>query len=72
MHSFATHSFFQLKYCERCGGLWLRPDSAVTPYCPTCDRFMADLPSRTQPARCKNMRGGRAPVGACLEAECAL
>jgi uncharacterized Zn finger protein (UPF0148 family) len=53
MHPRPDLQFFQLKYCERCGGLWLRPDGAVSPYCPACERFMADLPSRTRLARRK-------------------
>ncbi len=35
-----------LKYCECCGGLWLRPEDALTPYCPSCERFLARLPAR--------------------------
>jgi len=26
----------ELKYCERCGGLWLRPRGADGVYCPPC------------------------------------
>jgi Zn-finger nucleic acid-binding protein len=26
----------ELKYCERCGGLWLRPLGADQVYCPPC------------------------------------
>ncbi len=33
-----------LKYCERCGGLWLRPQDVATPYCHACERLMAQLP----------------------------
>ncbi len=51
MHPCATLLSFQLKYCERCGGLWLRPDAAATPYCPVCEHFMAELPLRVRPAR---------------------
>ena len=50
MHSLATLAYFQLKYCERCGGLWLRPDGTATPYCPACERIMAALPLRARPA----------------------
>ncbi len=42
----ATLVRFQLKYCERCGGLWLRLDDVATPYCPGCEHFMAELPLR--------------------------
>lgn len=34
----------ELKYCERCGGLWLRPLGLQEIYCPTCIPLMADLP----------------------------
>ena len=27
---------FELKYCERCGGLWLRPVSGGQIYCVAC------------------------------------
>jgi hypothetical protein len=47
MHPLATLVYFHLKYCERCGGLWLRPDGAATPYCPGCEHFMAALPAQT-------------------------
>ena len=35
---------FELKYCERCGGLWLRPTGGGQIYCVACGREMADLP----------------------------
>ncbi len=34
----------ELKYCERCGGLWLRRKGSDQVYCATCLPFMADLP----------------------------
>ena len=34
----------ELKYCERCGGLWLRPAGLTSVYCPDCDVVMADFP----------------------------
>ncbi len=37
----------ELKYCERCGGLWMRPCGATSPYCPACDPWMSALPSAT-------------------------
>lgn len=47
MDSLTPLPHFQLKYCERCGGLWLRPDGAAVPYCPVCASFMDELPLRT-------------------------
>ena len=26
----------ELKYCERCGGLWIRPQGSGHPYCAPC------------------------------------
>ena len=34
----------ELKYCERCGGLWLRPRQGQQVYCPKCMPAMAELP----------------------------
>jgi Zn-finger nucleic acid-binding protein len=34
----------ELKYCERCGGLWLRPGGGVQIYCAACGREVAELP----------------------------
>jgi hypothetical protein len=34
----------ELKYCERCGGLWLRPTDGGQIYCAACGRAMAELP----------------------------
>jgi len=34
----------ELKYCERCGGLWLRPQDSGEVYCESCVPKMADLP----------------------------
>ena len=35
----------ELKYCERCGGLWLRPAGTDDIYCAACERSMAELPA---------------------------
>ena len=37
-------SSLELKYCERCGGLWLRPIGGGQIYCMICSRPMAELP----------------------------
>jgi Zn-finger nucleic acid-binding protein len=31
----------ELKYCERCGGLWLRPQGANRVYCAGCQLHLA-------------------------------
>lgn len=33
----------ELKYCERCGGLWLRPRGSDLIFCAGCSRVMAGL-----------------------------
>ena len=35
---------FELKYCERCGGLWLREEGDEGVYCPSCVPVMAEFP----------------------------
>jgi hypothetical protein len=42
--SSANELQFELKYCERCGGLWLRPVGGAQVYCAGCWREMAQLP----------------------------
>jgi hypothetical protein len=34
----------ELKYCERCGGLWLRVWESEDVYCPDCVGDVLDLP----------------------------
>ena len=42
----------ELKYCEACGALRLRPQGSNTPYCGNCAKVMAQLSRarRTKPA----------------------
>jgi len=40
----ANEMRLELKYCERCGGLWLRPVGGEQVYCVICARQMAELP----------------------------
>jgi len=35
----------ELKYCERCGGLWMRTQGTGEVYCPPCAEQMSDLPA---------------------------
>jgi hypothetical protein len=35
----------ELKYCEHCGGLWVRESGAGTVYCERCQAKVADLPA---------------------------
>jgi uncharacterized Zn finger protein (UPF0148 family) len=34
----------ELKYCERCGGLWVRRDGNREVYCTACKAHLAALP----------------------------
>jgi hypothetical protein len=44
----------ELKYCERCGGLWLRPQGAEAVYCASCADAISELPPVAP-------RGGKPP-----------
>jgi hypothetical protein len=35
----------ELKYCERCGGLWLRDDGNEGVYCRVCRAYFASRPT---------------------------
>lgn len=35
-----TYSSYELKYCERCGGLGLRRGQSGSPYCSECEQMM--------------------------------
>lgn len=51
---------FELKYCERCGGLWLRPVGGGQVYCAGCWREMEQLPPGSkEPEPAKMQRGPR-------------
>jgi len=39
----------ELKYCERCGGLWLRERGCGEVYCVHCQPEVAELPARKPP-----------------------
>jgi len=41
----------ELKYCERCGGLWVRECGAGVVYCDGCQRSVAELPIPKKPQR---------------------
>jgi Zn-finger nucleic acid-binding protein len=48
----------ELKYCERCGGLWLRPVGGGQVYCVGCGREMAELPPASYEAESARMPRG--------------
>jgi hypothetical protein len=39
----------ELKYCEHCGGLWVRERGAGMVYCDNCQLKVADLPVPKKP-----------------------
>jgi ribosomal protein L37AE/L43A len=42
----------ELKYCEHCGGLWLRRSGVGTVYCEKCKSKVAELPApKKKPGR---------------------
>ena len=43
----------ELKYCERCGGLWLRPQGAGGVYCASCRVFLEARPNPPAVIPCK-------------------
>jgi len=46
----------ELKYCERCGGLWLRPQGADGVYCASCRVRLAAMPNPEEAAPRKARR----------------
>lgn len=53
----------ELKYCERCGGLWVRESGAGTAYCEKCQPKVADLPiPKKKPGKLTLPVGPRAEV----------
>ena len=49
----------ELKYCEQCGGLWLRERGSAECYCASCARFLQEMPPRTRDNR---RQGGSGPL----------
>lgn len=50
----------ELKYCEFCGGLWLRPEGSVSPYCGSCRPKIQELTD--DPLRLRVGRPSRAKL----------
>jgi len=53
----------ELKYCERCGGLWLRRQGAEGVYCASCRVRLAAMPNpeEASPAETRPRRKARLP-----------
>ena len=47
----------ELKVCEGCGTLWVRPSTQETVYCAGCSRLLAEFPAP------RKRKGLREPVG---------
>ena len=53
----------ELKYCEHCGGLWVRERGAGVVYCEKCQAKVEDLPiAKKKPRRAKLPMGPRTVV----------
>ncbi len=51
-----------LKYCERCGGLWLRLQGGNGVYCDSCQTIIAAMPNPDEvPPRKARYRKARVP-----------
>lgn len=46
-----TEIHIELKYCERCGGLWLRVQGADGVYCAKCRGHLAAAPNPAEATR---------------------
>ena len=51
----------ELKYCERCGGLWLRPQGTSGVYCASCRVCLAAMPNpgEAPPRKARSRRKAR-------------
>ncbi len=52
----------ELKYCEHCGGLWVRERGAGVVYCEKCQPKVDDLPAAKRTRKPKLPAGPRAVV----------
>jgi hypothetical protein len=55
-----TYSSYELKYCERCGGLGLRREKSGLPYCFDCEQMMQHFllrpaETRTEPGQLRRI-----------------
>ena len=52
----------ELKYCERCGGLWMRTWGTADVYCPSCAVLMADLPAARRRRKPQSLANDRVEI----------
>ena len=58
---------FDLKYCERCGGLWFRLEGDEEVYCPSCGPIMAELPVPRKRRKVQLSVADEPQMEACIE-----
>ena len=61
----------ELKYCERCGSLWLRPIGSRNTYCCGCEHQMRELPFAGYHKAGKRRKKAEFPETGILHASCA-
>jgi len=62
--TFGHETQLELKYCERCGGLWLREMGCGEVYCGNCLSAMNELPApRKLPQSTRRVHNPRLPQG---------
>lgn len=62
----------ELKYCERCGGLWLRLQGSDAVYCAACAEAVRQLPPVTRGGGSGALQHGCAPILMFLFALCSI
>lgn len=65
----AQEILVNLKYCERCGGLWLRLQGAAGVYCGSCRACLAALPNPGVAPPRKPRRRKQRPLETDVQAE---
>lgn len=53
----------ELKYCERCGGLWLRREGTDDVYCKTCVQHLANVRTGLRGMRVEKRRPAPVRIG---------
>jgi Zn-finger nucleic acid-binding protein len=59
----------ELKYCERCGGLWLRPQGVEGVYCGGCEERLETMPDPGKAPSQRSRRRKQRLLGRALESE---
>ncbi len=62
----------ELKYCERCGGLWLRLQGSDAVYCTACADAVRQLPPVTRGGASGTIQALCASIGMLLIAICSV